>query len=380
MEKTGNNKTYNISYEWGNPLDNCLPDEKLYHFGSFTDLCGMTIKDAMRTNGGDLYLNINCCNNGITNSGNVSCNCGGGGNSGGSNTGDTGQNVITITNKESNGLYEIVIEASQAPKEDVDVLFTVDSAMCLFTLKAGETSLNTGIISNSPYADVKDVEFSTIDKSYKYSIVNNVVSGKFKLIYLIDNTIHKIEEYKHNDIVKPIDAPNKEGYTFNGWDGMVDTMPDKDVKVYGSYTINSYTISYIIDGVEVFSEKYTYGSEIVPYVPGDKEGFTFSGWDTEIPSTMPANDVVLSGTYVEVEKPKYSVTFYNEDGSVLDRKDYTEGETITVPEGPEKDGYRFMGWNPEVPEVMGTENLEFAPMYEKLYTVEFYADGVLLSS
>ena len=40
MEKTGNNKTYNISYEWGNPLDNCLPDEKLYHFGSFTDLFG----------------------------------------------------------------------------------------------------------------------------------------------------------------------------------------------------------------------------------------------------------------------------------------------------------------------------------------------------
>jgi len=72
------------------------------------------------------------------------------------------------------------------------------------------------------------------------------------------------------------------------------------VKIY--YDRNNYTITYKVTG-EYFAddnfaqETYKYGEAVTPLgTDMSKEGYTFSGWST-IPTTMPAQDVVVTGSY-----------------------------------------------------------------------------------
>ena len=47
----------------------------------------------------------------------------------------------------------------------------------------------------------------------------------------------------------------------------------------------------------VYMSSYvTYGDAIFPMAPPTKEGYIFSGW-SEIPATMPASDVVVTGSF-----------------------------------------------------------------------------------
>ena len=89
--------------------------------------------------------------------------------------------------------------------------------------------------------------------------------------------------------------PEKEGYTFSGWDKLPETMPAKDVTVTGAFTINQYSVTFIIDGEVFETMTLNYGSEIVPPNVPEKDNYDFS-WG-EFPKTMPAKDVTVYGSY-----------------------------------------------------------------------------------
>ena len=57
-------------------------------------------------------------------------------------------------------------------------------------------------------------------------------------------------------------------------------------------------LTYIIDGKEYKTCYIEFGSKIIPEQAPEKEGYTFSGW-SEIPKTMPANDVTVTGTFIQ---------------------------------------------------------------------------------
>lgn len=96
------------------------------------------------------------------------------------------------------------------------------------------------------------------------------------------------------------EAPEKEGYTFSGWTfnggEMAPThMPDEDITITGTYTVNTYYVIYKVGDTEVNRIEVTYGDKMpdYQYTPeGDR--YTFEGWDGEKFDTMPAHDV----TYV----------------------------------------------------------------------------------
>lgn len=62
--------------------------------------------------------------------------------------------------------------------------------------------------------------------------------------------------------------------------------------------LSSYTLTYIVDDVVYKTYELYEGDAITPEPAPTKEGYTFSGWN-EIPTTMPANDVVVTGTFTE---------------------------------------------------------------------------------
>ena len=63
------------------------------------------------------------------------------------------------------------------------------------------------------------------------------------------------------------------------------------------YSRNKYTITYANTDLKP-DERY-YGAVVNPATP-EKAGFTFAGWEEEVPATMPANNVVLTAKWDEL--------------------------------------------------------------------------------
>ena len=53
----------------------------------------------------------------------------------------------------------------------------------------------------------------------------------YKLTYYVDGEVYKTVYYKTDDVIRPEISPIKKGYDFNGWNGLPQTMPSKDVDV-----------------------------------------------------------------------------------------------------------------------------------------------------
>ena len=178
-----------------------------------------------------------------------------------------------------------------------------------------------------------------------------VVEGTFSvnsytLTYKVDGTVYKTETIAYGATITPIAAPTKEGHTFSGWSEIPETMPAKDIVVEGSFSVNSYLLTYKVDGDVYASDSIKYGATITPIAAPTKEGHTFSGW-SEIPKTMPANDVVVEGTF---SINSYTVS-YMVDGEVYKSLTVKYGDSIPAVEVPTLDGYIFDSWD-EIPSIM----------------------------
>lgn len=92
----------------------------------------------------------------------------------------------------------------------------------------------------------------------------------------------------------------------NGWKNFDNINEDHS-------TIPSFRLYYYVNNIEYKSYDLEYGAKITPEPAPTKEGYTFSGW-SEIPETMPAHDVIVTGTFEKIPG-------------------YTENIKMTVPNG-----------------------------------------------
>ncbi len=202
-----------------------------------------------------------------------------------------------------------------------------------------------------------------------------VISGSYglnsyALLFRIgDDVIFKGDIPYGTEISAP-EAPVKEGYSFSGW-GMVPTnMPASDLEIVGGYEVNIYTLTYRIDGEDLFTTQVPYGSLLTAFEAPEKEGYSFLGWSVDV-ATMPANDLVISGSYA---LNSYNISFKIGDDVIFDGT-LPFGSEIAVPAAPAKEGHTFAGWG-MVPTTMPASDLEFNGSYDvNLYTLTFDIDG-----
>lgn len=101
------------------------------------------------------------------------------------------------------------------------------------------------------------------------------------------------------------------GYTFGGWnkaDGTAwDYASDKvtdNITLYAKWAANTYTITFdTAGGSEIAPITQDYGTVITAPADPTREGYTFMGWDQEIPKTMPAENITLKARWKDIEKP-----------------------------------------------------------------------------
>ena len=95
--------------------------------------------------------------------------------------------------------------------------------------------------------------------------------------------------------------PTKTGYTFAGWDReSPTTMPAENITLTARWTVNQYTITFKPEnGGQDIVIKQDYGTAITAPANPTKTGYTFAGWDREIPTTMPAGDMTITARWTE---------------------------------------------------------------------------------
>lgn len=169
---------------------------------------------------------------------------------------------------------------------------------------------------------------------------------KYTVTYMVDGQVYQTSELKVGETIAAVTAPIKEGYTFSGWSELPKTMPAHDVVVTGSFTVNSYKLTYQVDGSDYKTLEVNYGVTLSAEQEPVKEGYTFSGW-SELPETMPAHDVVITGTF---SVNSYKVTFMYGD-NVLKTITVEYGATIPLPTSLDSERYTLVEWL-EVPATM----------------------------
>ena len=152
------------------------------------------------------------------------------------------------------------------------------------------------------------------------------------------------------------DNPTRKGYTFKGWDKEIpETMPAENMTVKAQWEINQYTITFDTNGgSEIAPITQDYGTEITAPDNPTRKGYTFKGWDKEIPETMPAENMTVKAQW---KINQYTITFDTNGGSEIPPITQDYGTEITAPDNPTRKGYTFKGWDKEIPETMPAENI-----------------------
>lgn len=154
------------------------------------------------------------------------------------------------------------------------------------------------------------------------------------------------------DAVLP--TAEKEGCELIGWlvsagsgSWTQGTTVDADFNIKGSYgsatltpvyKARTYTIKWI-SGEVVQTVEVQFGSAIYAFEPIPKQGYT-AEWDSEVPSVMPAHDLVFTAVYKPIE---YYLRLNLNGGTGAESFYYTSDTDAVLPT-PTREGATFMGW------------------------------------
>ena len=93
-------------------------------------------------------------------------------------------------------------------------------------------------------------------------------------------------------------------------------MPAYDMTVYAEFETNDYSITYIVDGEVYETVTVAYDAVITPIEAPEKDGYTFNRWEA-LPQTMPAENIEVVAIYDEIPTEiaitvgKYGTTVYS---------------------------------------------------------------------
>lgn len=168
-------------------------------------------------------------------------------------------------------------------------------------------------------------------------------------------------------------AFSKEGHTFKGWSTMANgqvvyadrasvnnltSANNGTVTLYAVWETNQYTVTFKNwDGSVLKTEQVAYNTAAIAPTEPTRDGYRFTGWDKTF-------DAITGNTEITAQYVKtWTVTFRDEDGSVLKTENVDEGTGATAPTAPIKDGYRFTGWDVTFNNI--TDDTVVTAQYEK---------------
>ena len=224
--------------------------------------------------------------------------------------------------------------------------------------------------------------------------------------YVVENgvaTLKRVSRVEFNKEI-PTDIINDlipEGYALNGWytdeacqtkleDGKV--MEGTTLKLYATFEVQSYYAIFnaaggYFDGDESKTEvpvKTVFDEPITAPAAPVREGYIFKGWTPAVGVMDTVGGKTFKAQWQAIEGA-FTATYYV-DGEVYEEYAIAAGDSLDVPQDPDKKGYEFLGWAPaSVAEptesdivnlegvVMPAENLEYNAVFKAVSAdVTFY--------
>ena len=262
----------------------------------------------------------------------------------------------------------------------LDAALTVNSYSITYTINGEEYTAQTyefgAAVSAPEYTVPEGHTFSGWNIPETMPAENLVLDAaltvnSYSITYTINGEEYTAQTYEFGAAVSAPEYTVPEGHTFSGWN-IPETMPAENLVLDAALTVNEYTVTYNINGEIYAIQVYAYGEEVFAPAYDVPDHFTFSGWDT--PATMPAENIVLDATLVE--DGKYTVSFMVDGETYFTFTGY-EGDVITVPENPEKLGYTFDAWD-GMPEdgVLPAANITVTAVWiVNTYTITYKVNG-----
>lgn len=177
------------------------------------------------------------------------------------------------------------------------------------------------------------------------------------------------------------------GYTFKEWNTKADGSGDRyadgasvitlaaegEVTLYAQWKINQYTITFDTQGGSAIAPiTQDYGTAVTAPPAPTREGYTFAGWDKEIPKKIPAESVTITAKWTINQYDIYFIA----DGTTTTLGDVNYATSLNdtfklLVDDPTKKGYTFKGWFTE-------ENGQGEQCFTENSTVTLPADNLTL--
>ncbi|MBQ8042603.1 MAG: InlB B-repeat-containing protein, partial [Clostridia bacterium] len=315
--------------------------------------------------------------------------------------------------------------SEELPEESTGIVYTVsvlgdmtqDGDISIAEL----TKLIKGVVGLTDWSFTEEEELSAdISGDNEINVVdielciNYIVFGKldfeeatFTVIFkdYDGREISKKKDYHYGDTIEIPEGPTREAdeiytYEFAGWAPVISEKVTKDevyVATYKAIEIATEAVYKVEHYKETQEGTYELAEteELVGKI-GEEVTATAKEY-TGYRENVESEDRIVAGTVLEdgslvlklyYDRNTYTVTFKDEDGTILDTKTYKYEERVELPENPSKEEdntytYEFSGWTPEVEET-ATGDAEYTATYEgtyKEYTVVFKnEDGSVVSS
>lgn len=174
----------------------------------------------------------------------------------------------------------------------------------------------------------------------------------------MDGTLLDVQYINEGEAAIAPANPNREGYTFIGWDKDFSNVTE-DMVVTAQYQINRYRVQFLDwDNTLLKTDSVDWSMAATPPIDPVRTGYTFSNWDKDFTSIKSNLDIKAIYTI-----NYYPVFFLDWDGYILSEQNIAYGSDANLPSEPLREGYTFVGWGSEALNIV--ERTFIIAQYEK---------------
>jgi len=278
--------------------------------------------------------------------------------------------IVFHANNAENG----VVPISQTKNHDADLMLPTNSGGLI---RAGYTF--GGWNTQADGSGVNYSEGASFPENVSMTLYAKWDAIRYQISYILDggtNEAGNPDEYTVADATILLKDPTKTGYKFVGWftdaayETSISEIPQAstgDVEIHAKWEIGKYQVTFDANGgVSVNPKEVTYGSYYYLLPTPIRDGFTFSGWWTnlsvdgvEVTSRTQVTITEDQTLHAKWDANSYEISFDGndeDDGSVPVLITADCESSITIPDNTgelRRDGFVFAGWNTQ-PDGTGT--------------------------